>query len=54
MRIANRIAVVDRQLESTGKSLLKLKNQKIGLMQDLLTGKVPVNVTEPTPEPVDA
>lgn len=30
-----------------------LRQQKLGLMQDLLTGKVPVNVDAPTPEPVD-
>jgi type I restriction enzyme, S subunit len=32
----------------------KLQTQKLGLMQDLLTGRVPVKVTEPTPEPLHA
>jgi type I restriction enzyme S subunit len=34
--------------------LKKLRLQKLGLMQDLLTGKVPVNVETATPETVDA
>ena len=32
----------------------KRQTQKLGLMQDLLTGKVPVKVHEPTPEPLHA
>ena len=32
----------------------KLRQQKIGLMQDLLTGKVPVKVEEPAAEPAHA
>ncbi len=37
----------DDLISSELERLLKLKSQKLGLMQDLLTGKVPVSVNEP-------
>ncbi|MFI8380717.1 restriction endonuclease subunit S [Pseudomonas sp. NPDC079086] len=37
---------LDRELEQLG----KLRKQKLGLMQDMLTGRVPVQVEEPAPE----
>ncbi len=37
---------LDRELEQLG----KLRKQKLGLMHDLLTGRVPVQVEEPAPE----
>lgn len=40
--IAHRLNMTDKQIEATKKSLHKLKAQKLGLMHDLLTGKVRV------------
>jgi type I restriction enzyme, S subunit len=52
--IAQRTYIATRMIEVANNELEALKMQKLGLMQDLLTGKVPVNVTEPIPEPLDA
>ena len=38
-----------RQLPSDGAVLSRLKSQKYGLMQDLLTGKMPVRIEESEP-----
>lgn len=45
--IVGRIDSVDSKLNTEKRHLEKLKSKKLGLMQDLLTGKVPVNVDEP-------
>ena len=42
--IAIRLSALDRLLARETRHLLNLNNQKLGLMQDLLTGKVPVTV----------
>jgi type I restriction enzyme S subunit len=42
--IVDRLGALERQLSSAINQLSKLKSQKLGLMQDLLTGKVPVKV----------
>jgi type I restriction enzyme S subunit len=42
LRIADRLNSVDTQIRATKNELDKLKKQKLGLMQDLLTGKVRV------------
>ncbi|MCP1441864.1 type I restriction enzyme S subunit [Pseudomonas sp. GGS8] len=47
--IAERLKSVDSQLFSLQNDLFKKKQQKLGLMQDLLTGKVQVKVDEPEP-----
>jgi type I restriction enzyme, S subunit len=49
-----RLQTGERVVQSEMTRLRKLQTQKLGLMQDLLTGKVQVNVTEPTPEPLHA
>lgn len=41
---------LDRELEQLG----KLRKQKLGLMQDLLTGRVPVQLDKPAPELANA
>lgn len=46
MEMARRIRVIDGLLAEQLNAQRKLKNQKLGLMQDLLTGKVPVRVDE--------
>jgi type I restriction enzyme S subunit len=51
--IAIRLSALDEKLARETKHLLNLNNQKFGLMQDLLTGKVPVKV-EPEPEALEA
>jgi type I restriction enzyme S subunit len=43
-RIADRINAIDVCLNASAIALMKLRTQKLGLMQDLLTGKVPVQV----------
>lgn len=43
--IAIRLSALDGRLASEEKHLQNLNNQKLGLMQDLLTGKVPVSVS---------
>ena len=50
VRIAMFIESAAELIASTRTELEKLTRQKLGLMQDLLTGKVPVKVHEPTPE----
>ncbi len=45
-QIVLRLEVLTDQLKSEGACLSKLKKQKSGLMQDLLTGKVPVTISE--------
>lgn len=42
--IVARLGALERQLSSAISQLSKLKSQKLGLMQDLMTGKVPVKV----------
>ena len=42
---------VQRPIQGLGKVALKLRAQKLGLMQDLLTGKVPVKLPEPATVP---
>jgi type I restriction enzyme, S subunit len=44
--IANRLKSIDALLFKYEEDVEKLRRQKRGLMQDLLTGKVPVNATE--------
>jgi len=45
-----RYVKVSEQIQQESSLLKKLRKQKIGLMQDLLTGKVPVQVEEPNTE----
>lgn len=47
-RIAEVIARCENKIQSENNFLLKLQNQKLGLMQDLLTGKVRVPLEEAT------
>jgi type I restriction enzyme S subunit len=49
--IAERLGAADRLLESERAQLSKLRNQKLGLMQDLLTGRVSVKIPDSTLEP---
>lgn len=46
-RIQSRIEGISRKIKSEQALLEKLRTQKLGLMQDLLTGKVPVKTDEP-------
>jgi type I restriction enzyme S subunit len=46
MRIVETIRPFENQLVALTLQLKKLQSQKLGLMQDLLTGKVPVTVSE--------
>lgn len=51
------IAACDRvvaRVNGESRRLVKLQAKKLGLMQDLLTGKVPVKVDEPVAETADA
>ena len=52
--IVLRVDSVNRRLETLHRQSRKLNQQKLGLMQDLLTGKVPVKVDEPIAETADA
>ena len=45
-RITERLDVLERSLDSYSSDLEKLKQQKHGLMHDLLTGRVRVKVAE--------
>ena len=45
--IAARLKAVDENLFALQRRLSKLRAQKLGLMQDLLTGKVRVPLPEP-------
>lgn len=51
--IAKKLLAIDRYLFGLQSSLEKNKKQKLGLMQDLLTGKVSVNVETQIAEHVD-
>ncbi|MEN9395882.1 MAG: hypothetical protein RLZ81_412 [Pseudomonadota bacterium] len=52
--IAGRLKAADIRLFAMQHDLEKLKKQKLGLMQDLLSGKVAVKVDAEASEPVDA
>ena len=52
--IAARYEAAQSPIDMNAKLLLKLRAQKLGLMQDLLTGKVPVKVERRIAEPTDA
>jgi type I restriction enzyme, S subunit len=47
-RIVARLSTAKAHLSGLERSVAKLRTQKLGLMQDLLTGKVRVKVPEPT------
>jgi type I restriction enzyme S subunit len=50
--ICNRYKTVSERIQKENAQLDKLRQQKLGLMQDLLTGKVPVKIQpENSPEP---
>jgi type I restriction enzyme S subunit len=53
-RIASMASAARRRIEADEALLGKLRAQKLGLMQDLLTGKVPVKLPDAAPEPVAA
>jgi type I restriction enzyme, S subunit len=52
--IAERLKTVDLRVFWLQSDLAKKRQQKLGLMQDLLTGKVRVDVGNSIPEPIDA
>jgi type I restriction enzyme S subunit len=52
LRIRNNANSLNKRLRLEKSLLKKLKQQKLGLMQDLLTGKVPVKVEGPIPEAI--
>jgi type I restriction enzyme S subunit len=52
--IASKVKAADKRLFALQNDLSKMKRLKLGLMQDLLTGKVPVRVSEPVTEAVVA
>lgn len=52
--ISARLSNTEERISSLSDQAGKLKLQKLGVMQDLLTGKVPVQVDAEGPEPVDA
>lgn len=52
--IAIKLKAIDKRLFALQDDLGKMRQQKLGLMQDLLTGKVPVKVDAPVAETVDA
>ena len=52
--LAKRIEGLDQRYAIEHAGLEKLRRQKLGLMQDLLTGKVQVKVSEPSQEPLHA
>lgn len=47
LRVINRLDVVEQRIEAEIAQREKLRIQKFGLMQDLLTAKVPVQASEP-------
>jgi type I restriction enzyme S subunit len=49
-----RISAMNARLRSQEKTLRKLQQQKLGLMQDLLTGRVPVPIPAEPAEPAEA
>jgi restriction endonuclease S subunit len=46
-RIAKRISAIESRIDVETKRRNKLSFKKLGLMQSLLTGKVPVTVKQP-------
>ena len=48
LRIFERYRGTQHKLESTHAQLAKQQEQRLGLMQDLLTGKVPVKIADTT------
>lgn len=50
--IEERLDLIDKQIGASKAHLHKLKKQKLGLMQDLLTGKVPVKVAAESMESI--
>ena len=52
--IAKLVDKAELHICSNRNQLIKLKYQKLGLMQDLLTGKVPVKVDDPAADSVNA
>ncbi len=52
--IARRLDAKDRDMKATADQLAKLRRLKTGLMQDLLTGRVPVTPLLAEPEPANA
>ena len=52
--IVSKFEAAQKTIEMQVVNANTLKMQKLGLMQDLLTGKVQVEVNEPTPEPLHA
>lgn len=53
-RVISKMNQLMERLNVEMSMVAKLRTQKLGLMQDLLTGKVPVKVDESAAEPVDA
>ena len=53
-RIIARAQAVAQRIRSLNAGVAKANRQKLGLMQDLLTGKVPVQVDAPAAEAADA
>jgi type I restriction enzyme, S subunit len=54
LRIEHRMRAIDTLIGSERQRHFELGSQKLGLMQDLLTGKVPVKVDEPAVQTADA
>ena len=54
VRIFEKYQAVQNDLQVADEQVVKLRLQKLGLMQDLLTGKVPVKVDRHISEPADA
>ena len=52
--LCNKISGVSKVIYCFEMNAEKLKSQKLGLMQDLLTGKVPVKVDIPVADSVNA
>lgn len=53
-RIVERLAAANAERLALTRTVAKLRAQKLGLMQDLLSGKVPVTLPDPIPEPAIA
>ena len=51
LRVAERLRAVDGLIDKELLNVEKSRKRKLGLMQDLLTGKVQVKVPTPEPEP---
>jgi type I restriction enzyme, S subunit len=52
--IQARFQQITKRIQQETEQLAKLRKQKLGLMQDLLTGKVPVKIDTPIAETADA